>query len=374
MLEPVVEIRDASLARVGLLGGQDLSELVITPTHNDVGTWSLSLPITVGGVPHEGALLLAADGAGIIVTLPDGSLFSGPVESRTREQSAEKPDGVWKFSGRSDMRVLADECAWPDPDNLTSPSRANDTRTGPRETLIHAYVGANGARAGVSLGADGGRGSSITKSPRFDNLLTLCQEIASTEVCFDVVQVGDGLQLQTWVPADHTRDVQLDWETGALSSLKLETGAPKYTRAIVLGQDEGVLRQVTEVTTDQTAALEAVWGRRVLVKDQRQTDDVSEQVQAAKDDLLDEQNTATASSEATLADDLLLEGVRPGDWVSLVDGDTALSVQLATVPMGWSDGQVTGATVGAPVGDVETALADSVRSMTQRINALERSK
>jgi hypothetical protein len=86
MLEPVVEIRDASLARVGLLGGQDLSELVITPTHNDVGTWSLSLPITVGGVPHEGALLLAADGAGIIVTLPDGSVFSGPVESRTREQ------------------------------------------------------------------------------------------------------------------------------------------------------------------------------------------------------------------------------------------------------------------------------------------------
>lgn len=376
-MEPSVGIRDVNLNIVGLLGGQDLSKLTVVPTHNDVGSWSLELPMTVNGEPHEGALLLAEDGAGIVVTFSDGSVFSGPVESRVREQSGSELDGKWTFTGRSDMRVLADECAWPDPASLTAPSRANDTRTGTRETLIHDFVAANaGTREGLGLGADLGRGSTVTKSPRFTNLLELCQDIAGTEICFDVVQVGTELQLQTWVPVDHTIDVQLDWETGALSSLKLQTSAPAYTRAIVLGQDEGVLRQVTEVTTDQTAALEAVWGRRVLVKDQRQTDDVAEQVANAKEELLDESNSAQASSEAVPAEDLLLDGVRPGDWVTVVDGDTPRSVQLMTVPVSWSNGQIVAATVGAPIADEDVAvqLAQTVRAQRKRLDQLERSR
>lgn len=381
-----VEIRDRTLARVGVLSEQDLTGVSFTLAHNAVGTFSIVLPEVIDGAAHEGVELLRAEGSGVVITLDDGSVFSGLVESRQSVHSVAKPEGEWTFTGRSDLRVLADEVAWPDPASLTAPTTANDVRTAARETLLHQYAAANGTRLGLTDGTDGARGDTITKSPRFDNLLTLLQDIASDQVCFDVVQDGEKLKFVTWVPADRTIEVQLDYATGALSSMTLKSAAPKFTRAIVLGQDEGTARQVVEVTNDQTTALEAAYGRRVTVVDQRQTDDITEQTQAGTDALT--QAMASTSNEAVPSDDLVLGEARPGDWITLVDGSDTWAVQLETVPHAFTNGPIVGATVGPPIiatpdtddpvavaaanSAVNAVLAQRILALATRLDSLER--
>lgn len=381
-----VEIRDKTLTRVGVLAEQDLAGVSFTQTHNDVGTFTITLPEVINGVPHEGVELLRAEGAGVVITLDDGTVFSGMVESRQSVHSVEKPDGEWTFTGRSDLRVLADEVAWPDPASLTSPATANDVRNGPRETLLHQYAAANGDRFGLVDGVDGARGDTMQASPRFDNLLTLFQTIASDQVCFDVVQDGAQLQFITWAPVDRTIEVQLDYETGALSSMTLKSAAPASTRVIVLGQDQGTARQVVEVTNDQTAPMEALYGRRVKVLDQRQTDDLAEQTKAGTDQLT--QDMATTSNEAVPSDDLTLGEAKPGDWITLVDGSQTFRVQLETVPHAFTNGPFTGATTGPPIvatpdkddptavaaanAAVNAVLARRLLALQTRLEALER--
>lgn len=374
-----IEIRDKDLVRRAVLDDGDLGGALVTPRQNAPGVWQVTLPETVGGVVHEVCWWLRQEGAGVIVHDDARVLLSGPCESRKRTLSATVPEGEWTFTGVSDLRVLAHEQAWPDPSQpvTAQTTRTNDVRTGAAESLLHAYVAANlgpaSQRPRLLLGADLGRGATRTEAPRYESLLELCQRIAGSEVCFDVVQDGAGLRFITWEPADLTRQVQLDIELGGLSRCEVEQKAPSVTRAIVLGGGEGTARVVRVVTTPASLAAEAIYGARTVVIDQRQTSDLAELEQAGLDAIAE--GMATTSTEAIPSDDAGLVGVRPGDWVTVVLGDTPEMVQLGEIPHRVGDVLLVGATIGEPLsGDqaVTAALAKRLARAEAGLRRLER--
>ncbi len=378
-MDVVVEVRDKDLVRRAVLSEHDLGGAQFVAARNAIGTWQLQIPGALPSGDHEAAWWLKQEGSGIVAQIGERT-FSGPCELRRRVVSAANPEGLWTFTGVTDMSVLAHETAFPDPSRVVTAqtTRANDTRTGVTETLLHAYVGANigpaSLRPRVTLGPDFARGVTRTEAPRFQNLLELCQQIAGTGMCFDIVQDGDELKFVTWAPEDRSTEIQFDIELGGLSRFEYGLEAPKVTRAIVLGGGEGTARIVREVTTPASVAAEAIYGRRTTVIDQRQTTDLTELDQAGLDAITE--GMAVASSAAIPSDDLALENVRPGDLVSVVDGDDVMVLPLETLPVVVGDGVLSGGTVGDPIGDEDSAVVSALlRRQSQlgsRLSRLER--
>ena len=113
------------------------------------------------------------------------------------------------------------------------------------------------------MAADQGRGPVLQKSPRFQNLLTLLQEIATgSDLLFDVVQVGTDLEFRVDARRDVSAMVRWDVENNQLEQSVYGWTMPGLTRAIVAGGGEGVDRIIVEVTTPESLAREAVWGTR----------------------------------------------------------------------------------------------------------------
>lgn len=141
MFEFTVEVRDKTLARVGLILPEDLN-LTINETFNNVGSWTLVL---ANGHPMVPAL--RTPGAGIVVTRVSNSavMFSGPVVSPSLEVTTAAPDGTVTISGVSDSVILADRLAYPSPTvaDATAQTADNDVRTGAAEDLMYAYVDQN---------------------------------------------------------------------------------------------------------------------------------------------------------------------------------------------------------------------------------------
>lgn len=374
----VVEVRDKDLVRRAVLSDADLAGAEFVAARNGVGSWEVKLSGSLDGVEHEAAWWLRQEGSGIVAQLGSRT-FSGSCESRKRTVSAAQPEGLWTFSGVTDTAVLAREFAFPDPAwaATAQTTRANDTRTDEAETLLHAYVGANigpgSLRARVTLGPDLARGPVRKESPRFDNLLELCQKIAGTDICFDIVQDGAALKFVTWAPADRSVEVSLDVDSGGLSRFEYQMEAPTVTRAIVLGGGEGTARKVRLVTLPSPMAVEAVYGARTVVIDQRQTTDNAELDQAGLDAITE--GMAVTSSAAVPTDDLL-DDLLPGDLVSVVDGDDVWKVPLETLPVVIADGVLVGGTVGDPIGDDNSAVVAAMlrrqRQLGSRLARLER--
>src|SRR5512142_1542482 len=166
-----VEVRDKTLTRVGLIRPEEL-DLKITAAHNNVGTWTLSL-----AAEHPLTRLLRQPGPGVIVTGPTGTLFSGPTTKPEYAATATDPGGTVTFDGVDDTIVLADTLAFPDPSNPnpTTQRFGHDTRTGPVESLLHAFVSANCGPAApaprrkpaLRMGQDSRSGPVTVKSARF---------------------------------------------------------------------------------------------------------------------------------------------------------------------------------------------------------------
>jgi hypothetical protein len=395
MLPIVVQVRDRTLARVGVLAEEDLADLQIFPVKNDVGTWQLKLPHLVRDssgamVRHKLGEVLATPGAGIIVSLPGGRTFSGPMLTPKFDASTSDPGGSWTYTGVSDLIVLADRLAFPDPSvadaQASSTSSAYDVRTGPAESLMHAYVAANigaGAPAPrkdsrISAATDLGRGGTRTKSARFQTLLSLLQELAITDgLTFDVAQRDSSLEFAVSEPSDLTASVRMDIQSDQLASTTFSFSAPAVTEAIVLASGEGdarVIRTRTN-TAAQTAATQ--WGRRIeRVLDQRQTDDTAE-IDAAGDELLATDGTEIQSVDVTPSDVNAQQlGLKwwLGDLVTVNVAGVPVQADIAKIRISISkDGIYAGATVGDPIGFSAEAVTNSrVGAVESRVSSLER--
>lgn len=392
MLSWSVEVRDSSLARVGQLSEKDLGDgIICVPRVNTLGSWSIKLPNTVLNafgvrIPHALCAVLRTQGSGVIVTGPNGYEFTGDMLYANWEATSADPDGQWSIEGVSDMVVMAGALAFPQPSNSDPSTQtvSNDVRTGLGEALMRAYVSANiGPTAStarkltdLTLAADGGLGISLSKSPRFQNLLELTQEIAvGSSLLFDVVQVGAGRQFQVTAPQDVSAEVRWDIANNQLSRSKYGYSAPGCTRVFVAGQGEGTARTIVEVTTPASLLSEAIWGRIERFIDQRNTNDIAELTQAGLEVLAKEGTTVTSLEVVPSTD--MADGLGTtwflGSWVTIVVNDQEVRAQVVETPISISSaGVLVGAVVGDATGfDWESILSARQQKTESRVSALE---
>lgn len=377
-----VEVRDKQLNRVGQIHPQDL-DFELELAHNNVGKWKLSLPIE-----HELTATLRTPGSGIIVMGPGGEICSGPMTKPSFTTTPTDPAGTVVFEGVTDEVTLADRLAWPEPENPdpTNQTRGHDSREGPVESLMHAFVYWNlgpGAVEGrrnphLTLGTNGLRGKVTKKSARFNVLGNLMEELASSaKLGFRVVQRGTGLVFETFQVADRSREIRLDTLNGTLAGQRVALSPPGLTRAIVAGQGELEARQFLYAYTDESVAAEEEWGRRIeRFIDQRQTDDNTEHQQKA-DEVLEEEGFTAVAVQAVPGEDTTMAFGKDwnlGDHVTVVvEGQELAATVTGAVIIANREGFRIGVKVGDPTGfDVEASLAGRVRSTERRVSALER--
>lgn len=397
-----VEVRDRNLKRVGQVAPAHL-DLRARARWCGVGEWTLTLPGDHGMVPH-----LAEPGSGIILLGPDGTtdnvVLSGPTRTPARKRDRLNPDGTFTFSGVTDEIVLAGALAFPDPSiadpQASSVSRSNDTRTGGTESLMRQFVAynvANGAlavtgatswapagrlrglRAKMRLQAvSGARGVSQQKSPRFQNLLELLQEMVAYDstLGFRVVQVGSVLEFQVIDSHDRTKFVRFDVENGTIMSEEVQASGPNLTDAIVAGQGEGTARTIIRRQSLDSITAEEEWGVPFeAFIDQRDTDVVSE-LQQSGDEALMEGQGGTAVKMIPADDVTMAAGKdwRAGDLVTTVVNGQETAARVTEVAYSVNSA---GVMAGAALGDVsgftaKDAESTTVQSLDSRVSNLER--
>ncbi|MFJ9827698.1 siphovirus ReqiPepy6 Gp37-like family protein [Streptomyces sp. NPDC101160] len=375
-------MRDKFLTRVGAIPA-DLLTLEAEDVHNNVGTWNLSI-----NAEHPLATALSIPGAGIIVTGPTDVLFSGPVTKTENAATATDPLGTLKVEGVDDTVILSDMLAWPDPSNGNPASQnfAYDERSGPAETLMHAYVSANCGptapasrrRAGLAMGTNGARGPTVSKAARFQQLGELCKELAEPAgLGFRVVQRGANLVFETYAVQDRTKEARLGVVNNTLAGQRVSTSTPQKTRVIVGGDGDGSNRMFVGVDSQDSIASEADWGRRIeTFIDERSSKDPAELKQKGTEALADGGATVTAAQAVPMEDSALDFGRDwfLGDKVSVIVGTSEMAALVTGMVLKVdSDGYRLGATLGDPT-PLSPALADAkaAKELESRVSSLER--
>ena len=381
----VIEVRDASLKRIGQLLPSDLVGFNAVLRFNDVGTWSCQLP-----VGHRLAEELKQPGSGIIISTNEGTLLSGPVKAVETNQSRDDVVGSYSFTGVDDSVILTERLAYPTPAtaDVAAQSQENDVRSGIAEEVMKAYVSANigpaapAARriAGLTIEASAGLGPEVTGTARFETLQELLAALATVSgLGFTIEQVGDELQFQVYEPTDRSLTVRLDLFNGRLTSTKYAMSQPKLTRTIIGGQGDGAARTFLERTSEDSIAAEKAWGRRIESFIDARNAASTEELQQAGDEQLAKDGKSIVSVSISPTDDstmLFGKDWNLGDRVSVVVG----SLQLASVVtevglLIGADGVRIGATVGEPATlDYETQIITKQKIQAQRVSQLERRK
>lgn len=334
-----IEVRTAAREPVGLIEKRDACTLVLR--HNGVGTWTVRVPLAYLDVELLEAL---QEGGGVTITdldlPPDAApVTSGDVDEPEEGWGVRDPyDGSVTFSGRDDARVLDDRITYPVPGSAWATQGASeyDARSGAAETVIKGYVNANAGpgalvarrHPGLTLAPDLARGSTVTEQTRFEDLLELCQRLATAGgLGFAIIQVGTGLVFDVNVPV--LRDgILLAPEAGTVRGITSSRSAPTMTRALVAAKGEGVARITQEVSTAASVAAEGLYVRRVeRLVDRRDTDETDIITQAGEEALVDGAATGTLGVTAQDTEavrygrDYALGDLVPWSWrgVELVD-------------------------------------------------------
>jgi hypothetical protein len=380
-----VEVRNSSLERVAQITEQDLVGFTVVLRFNNVGSWKVSLP-----ADSPAAEALRQPGAGVIVTGPNGVIFTGPTTSAKKTQSTEDPQGTWEIEGVDDSIVLLERLGYPDP---TEPDAglqtvAYDEITGPASTVLYHYVNANLGPdapverqvANLELAPDTALGSTTTGKVRFDVLGSIFTRLVAPDgLGYDIKQQADKLVFAVYQPVDRSADIRLDVENNRLSLSEYTYENPKATRAIVAGQGQGEQRTILEVATTESETSETAWGRRIEVfKDQRDTSENTLLEQSGLEILAKFGITQEGISVRPSDDGLMRFGFdwNLGDKVSVV-ADEAIAVAVVTeVALSITE---SGVYVLATVGQPDTASKDTKTVSVQnnqedRISNLERNE
>lgn len=378
-----VEVREASLERVGQVLPDDLVGFEFVTRFNSVGSWRISL--------RDGHPLvdqLRAPGAGIIVSDKTGVLISGPTTSATLDQTGEDPKGVWSVEGADDNVLLGYRLAYPDPSTDDVSSQGNfDVRSGPAETVFKEYVDANmGPSAPASrqlpnlvIAPDTGKGPQVVGRGRYQLIGELLENISRvTNLGFRIAQIGSNLEFQVYETSDQSSLVRLDVENRRLDSSSFLYSKPTATRVLVGGAGDGEDRIIVEATSSDSVTAETIWNTRIeAFKDKRDAEDPAELTQAGQE-LLQESGSTIQSIEIRPSDDISMRYAfdwNLGDLVTVVVGSVEI-VQVVTEAAVRvdADGVRVGATVGQP--DVprenEDKLAQASENHESRISNLER--
>ncbi|MEU6056989.1 siphovirus ReqiPepy6 Gp37-like family protein [Streptomyces sp. NPDC047097] len=377
-----VEVRDKTLARIGLVRPEELV-FEMHDSFNNVGAWKLTL-----AAEHPLTEHLRTPGSGLVVTGPSYTLMSGPTTKVEYAATPEDPGGSIIFEGVSDDILLRDMLAFPDPSNPNgaAQARAHDERSGPAESVMHAYVRANlgpaapvgRRRTGLSMGVDHGRGPTVKKAARFPVLGNLLTEIAVlANLGFRVIQRGDRLVFETYAVVDRTDFIRLDVLNNTLSGQRATISAPGVTRAIVAGQGELTSRQLLQVDSPASTQAEADWGRRIEQWiDQRNTADWAQLRQSGDEAIAEGGFTAVDIQLVPMEDSAMRFGTDwgLGDRVAVVVDGQELTSHVTGMALKAGAG---GFQVGAHLGDatgfsLNAALHRRLSNAEKRVSHLER--
>lgn len=280
-----VYVRDPDLNRVGQL--DDFKQVTAEPKYNDVGTWTLTLDRNIPAVAD-----LVRPGFGMQLVVDGVQVISGPVRSRKVER--QQGERSVTIGGFSDDVWLNRRIAQMQPGTAAPPYSAQefDVRTGVCSTVLRQYANVNlgpGAIAprqlpGLVISSDPLVGSSVDGRARLQPLIELLRELALSggDLGFRVVQVGTGLEFQTYLPRDLSQSVKFSEQLGNLGDYSFEASAPEATYVYVGGDGEGTARTFSE-GADGDAQSE--WGRIETFRDRRDTTDTDEMQQSITEEL-----------------------------------------------------------------------------------------
>jgi hypothetical protein len=385
VVDLTVEVRNSSLERVAQITEQELVGFTVVLRFNNVGSWKAVLPAN-----SFAASQLRQPGAGIIVTGPNGVIFTGPTTAAKKVQTSDDPEGTWEIEGVDDSVLLLERLAYPDPSQPDAglQTTAYDEITGPTSTVLYHFVDANlGPSAPVErqvpslvLEADTALGSTITGKLRFEVLGSAFTKLAATDgLGFDVKQQGDELVFAVYEPIDRSADIRLDVANNRLTSSEYTYQKPSVTRAIVAGQGQGEQREILEVANTESENSEISWGRRIEVfKDQRDAEDSALLEQAGLEILAQGGKTLEGISVKPSDDGLMRYGYdwNLGDKVSVVADQTTAVATVTEVAISVTDaGIYVYATVGEPdIASDETRTNTIQNNQEDRISNLERNE
>lgn len=246
--------RDPDLTRRAPLPWETAS---ITLTHLGVSSWTVTMDATAAD--------RATAGWGVLVALDGQQILSGQVEDPRRVRTSATSPGTVTVGGADDMAIVAGMLAWPTPGADIGLQSAADVRSGPAETVIKGYVGANigSGRAAsrrdaaapdareVVVAADLERGETVEYSARFDPLMDVIRACHGG-LGVTCGQVGEDLVFDTFEPEERPGAV-FSFELGNLIQAEWQDAAPEATHAIVGGGGEGSARDL-RIRADSAAA------------------------------------------------------------------------------------------------------------------------
>lgn len=263
--------------------------------NNQVGTWALTTKYA-GTAPDW--LRFGGYGSGVALTVDGQTMMVGVIEERIIDESAATISLTVK--GRDAMVFLEDR--WVDPmEGVGGPSdysdQAYDEQTGLATTLMRHYVTSNMSSVRsdrvtpnfvLSPNGDAGLGGTMKVRARFDNLLTLLQDIAATAspvnvgLSFQVVEsisTPGRLEFDVRQPRDRRSEVIFDRRLHNVSRATMREYGPTVNAVIVAGQGEAEARQLQEYTDDSSISR---YARRIeRFVDRRDTSDAEVHAQKA---------------------------------------------------------------------------------------------
>ncbi len=297
-----IQVLNAS-SKIILLPDQFVS-IEATLVYNNISRWVVILPYTA-------ALLTAGiNFANQVRIMRDGELLvSGKIGQCERNDGTES---TITLAGNSPEKLLNDRRTVCDPTGPPYTSQAFDVQTDTAETIIKYYVNANAGPGaiparrinGLSIEADGARGSRIKGRARFHNLLNLVRDLAARG------GIGfrfNGLEFQCFTPTDRARTAVFSKDRGNLTGFKYSVKAPSANYYYAGGAGEGTSRTFHEAG-DASSILAC--GRIETFLDCRQASDVAEMQEKIDEEI--EKNSDTSEFSATLVN-------QPGILETFVD-------------------------------------------------------
>jgi hypothetical protein len=255
-----IYVRDTDGLRQGEIDDYTSAEFI--PVFNDIGTWSLSVSADSLQTPN-----LMLPGWGIVAMRDQDVIMSGPVN--TKQFDVDTNTDTVTFSGVDDNVWLQRKLAHPIPTDPSPPytAQAQDTRTGIASTILRQYVDVNLGPSALTqrqlsslvLGADPIVGPTITGNAQWDILLVFLQTLATNAgIGFQLIQNGNDIEFDTFLPVDRSGTVKFSVGLGNLQAFSYSSTAPTATYVFVGGDGDGTARTIVEMSDPDGIA---TWGR-----------------------------------------------------------------------------------------------------------------
>lgn len=346
----------------------------------DVGSGAVDCPASAEN------LELLRRGATVLVRREDQTVRQAGLVS-TYGVSRAASDTI-KLTWRDTLAYLSGAQAWPNPGTETGQGLNEfDNRTGWTSTVLLGFVAANigpgtGWRQspGLVVGEDLMAGNYLAApvQARWNNLLDLCRTVAIPNAAVFGVSTEDRTHT-FWVRGaeDHSGDVIFSAELGNLGAGEQSLSAPVATRVDALGKGEGTARVTLMVTTPESLAQEAAWGRSFVYVHESSSSDVPALTAEALRVLAEKGETFSATYAVT-PDGSFRYGVdyQLGDFVTLAPvGVDPIAKPVREAEESWSTG---GWSLKLTVGDYAATsslgTAFQARQVLRDVEALKRNR